>query len=749
MRDNGNFAPKLAYLLSEKHVRTAKTLVIGTIALLIATGLRGANTQPTPSELHHALERVNQRIERAAQHGEFTAQAEGLMDRARLQLNHAMLDEAIISANLALLAANEVHSEKLWERTFRLLSECHLAKKLHYESLDYLYQGYALAQTLRDTSQMAWYLINISQTEELLGRVDNSIQMNLKAIELFQQTHDKHLLALIYRSQGVAHTMLENYSTAEVYLGSAIALLRAEPDTLNWGVALLNRAELCLYSGKPDKAQDMLDQATSLLGQHPAQSLRAQSLRAAIMLSTKRRTSEAMALLERTAQQQLAIDDMHGLTITLLRLGDNLLMQGNTTRATSTYSQCLRYAQRDNLMHTTRQAQLGLAKAHGRAGRFDMAYKHLTRYVRITDSLFNLQAIGEANRLENQSVLRDKENQITRQSDLIMRSNEQLMHERRKQVYLYIIIALTLGIVVYAVREYRRKKLANQELAHHQAEIDLQNHLLQQRNRDIKDSLNYARRIQTAMLRSSQQISGFFEDSFLLFKPRELVSGDFYWCKRTDNLQLFAVADCTGHGAPGAFMSIIGTFGLNQIVTELGEVVPSEILNQINDLFYKSFEQREGAEVFDGMDIGMCCYNPRNRELQYAGANIGLYILRSSEAPAATSNMVLQKDGRSLYHSKFNKQAIGYNPDSHIPYSTYALELLPGDCLYLLSDGMPDQFGGPKNKKFGLNNLYSTLCALGPLPMAEQKVKLLHTFNQWMGDSMQVDDVTVLGIRIP
>lgn len=226
-----------------------------------------------------------------------------------------------------------------------------------------------------------------------------------------------------------------------------------------------------------------------------------------------------------------------------------------------------------------------------------------------------------------------------------------------------------------------------------------------------------------------------------------MVSGDFYWLKSVNEQILFAVADCTGHGAPGAFMSIIGTFGLNQIVSEMGETHPGDVLNELNELFHNSFEQREGAEIFDGMDVAFCNYNPKTRELKFAGANIYLHILRKSSAPAPSSIILHNSDEHTLYQIKCDKQSIGYVLDRS-PFSTHSVQLLEGDTIYIFTDGYTDQFGGPNGKKFRYTELRTLLCSIANQPMCKQKDQLIESFTQWKGNNVQVDDVTFLGIKI-
>jgi len=308
-------------------------------------------------------------------------------------------------------------------------------------------------------------------------------------------------------------------------------------------------------------------------------------------------------------------------------------------------------------------------------------------------------------------------------------------------------IAILLVLVTVSYVAYKNKYKANILLAEQKEKIEKQKNMLEQRSRDITDSLNYARRIQKAVLQTSEQPNEFFDDSFLIFLPKELVSGDFYWLKRFDSQLLFAIADCTGHGAPGAFMSIIGMFGLNQIVSELKETNPGEVLKNLNELFHKSFEQKEGSEIFDGMDIAFCNYNPITRELRYAGANIYLNIVRKSSSHSASNIILNQNEAYTLYQVKCERQSIGYMIEK-VNFTTHSIQLEKDDVIYLYSDGYTDQFGGPNGKKFRLTEFRNILCSIANLPMSKQKDLLLDIYSEWKGNNIQVDDVTVMGIRI-
>lgn len=716
-------------------------------AILIIVILYPSSLFSSPSSIDDSLKNINSRISELEKTGNRSALVDLYTVKARLYFNSRDYENALIFANQALMTANEVGREQQTEIVYRLLSEIHFEKDLIWESTEYLYNGYKFSEAIRDTSKITWYLLSISLAEEYLGRLSNAMEVNLNAIDFFKKTGDSLSLAKIYRAQGVVHSELGNFTTAQSYIEKSIALLSSAKDSLNIGLAYLSLATLELEKEKVFEAQNHLKRSSAILQSvNNKLYLRAKTLNGMVLLKNNK-TSLAIESLEKVASDQTYLNDRFGLASTLFILGNAYQLTGNSSKAIESYNKCLRIAREGNLNNYTRLAYKGLAKIYGINGQQNFAYTNLNKYVTITDSLFNLQKISEANRLENQAALRVKEKEIINQNELLIRNNEKLKQQRLKLRLLIIILTLSFGVILFAFRGYRLKKNANTLLRKQKEEIEKQKNLLENRTRDITDSLNYARRIQKAILRSAQQPEEFFKDSFLIFQPKELVSGDFYWLKSINEQILFAVADCTGHGAPGAFMSIIGTFGLNQIVSEMGETHPGDVLNELNELFHNSFEQREGAEIFDGMDVAFCNYNPKTKELKFSGANIYLHILRKSSAPAPSSIILHNSDEHTLYQIKCDKQSIGYVLDRS-PFSTHSVQLLEGDTIYIFTDGYTDQFGGPNGKKFRYTELRTLLCNLANQPMCKQKDQLIESFTQWKGNNVQVDDVTFLGIKI-
>lgn len=268
------------------------------------------------------------------------------------------------------------------------------------------------------------------------------------------------------------------------------------------------------------------------------------------------------------------------------------------------------------------------------------------------------------------------------------------------------------------------------EVVAQKEEVEKQKVLIEEKNKDIMDSIKYAKRIQDAILPNNDTIDQCFSDAFVLYKPKDIVSGDFYWIKEKEGKSLFAAVDCTGHGVPGAFVSIIGNNGLNRAINEFKLVQPSLILDRLTMIVEEAFVQ-EGYDVKDGMDMALCSLDREKGILQYAGANNPLYHVR---------------DGK-LHEVKADKQPIG-SFDDRKPYTNHELEVKEGDCIYILSDGYPDQFGGPRGKKFKYKPLKRILEKVGDQPMAEVHDMLNITFEEWRGDHEQIDDVCIIGVRV-
>ncbi|REJ84300.1 MAG: hypothetical protein DWQ33_03065 [Bacteroidetes bacterium] len=250
------------------------------------------------------------------------------------------------------------------------------------------------------------------------------------------------------------------------------------------------------------------------------------------------------------------------------------------------------------------------------------------------------------------------------------------------------------------------------------------------KNKEITDNVNYARRIQQAILPDDKTIDGEFEDSFILYIPKDIVSGDFYSFFKAGAVKIIVAADCTGHGVSGAFLSLLGHSLLNQIITEKKLSMPGEILDELHESLVSILNQRN-KESTDGMDAAVCCYTESEGTLHYAGANRPMWLLRDKEFKIFTPN----------------KYPVGGLQISHDKYNNHSIQTMKGDTVYIFSDGFADQFGGDKGKKLMVKNFRETLLSISGMNMQEQKKFLSNFFNDWKGQNEQVDDVLVIGLK--
>ncbi len=263
-------------------------------------------------------------------------------------------------------------------------------------------------------------------------------------------------------------------------------------------------------------------------------------------------------------------------------------------------------------------------------------------------------------------------------------------------------------------------------------ELERQRDEIARQKKEIIYSLQYASLIQSALLPTESALNHHLPDHFILYLPKDIISGDFYWVAEKSNRILFAAADCTGHGVPGALMSILGITFLNEIIQEKCALKANRMLNQLREKIMKALHQTgEVAKSKDGMDIALCIYAPDSGELQYSGANNPLYMIREKE----------------MQEIRPDKMPIGISGTEELSFSNHTLKVLSGDIIYLFSDGFADQFGGPSGKKFKYRQFKELLLEIHQKPLEDQREILVTALGDWKGELEQVDDILILAVR--
>lgn len=444
-------------------------------------------------------------------------------------------------------------------------------------------------------------------------------------------------------------------------------------------------------------------------------------------------------------------------------LGKLHLLKGNTNEAKKNFERSLEYSLTKNFYKENMNTYRGLSETYIIEKNTKQAYRYYLLYLQMYDSVISLNSKKELSIL-NTKFTKDKEvkeiEYLKKQkeiSDLKFKNINSLM---------YILIIASLLIIVLSIIFYfsSRKKhktntllnLQNQRIKKQKEEIltqrnnleklyhslscqkeriELQRDVISFKNKNITDGIKYAEMIQKAILPSEKNFKAIFPDSFLLYNPKDIVSGDFYMIEQKDDFIHFAAVDCTGHGVPGAFMSLVGFIELSEVIHKNKARNPSEILTELNRRVNKTLHQNHKNNANkEGMDLALCTYRKSSFELEFSGAFNPLYIVRNGV----------------LHEYKGDPYPIGISAgEKEVRFTNHKIQMHPGDSIYIFTDGYIDQFGGPRRKKFLRKRFKNALIDNSYYSMKEQKDILTRTFFEWKGEHEQIDDVLVIGIKIP
>jgi tetratricopeptide (TPR) repeat protein len=415
----------------------------------------------------------------------------------------------------------------------------------------------------------------------------------------------------------------------------------------------------------------------------------------------------------------------------------------------------------------------GLAQVDSALGNYKAALEHFKLYVIYRDSIINEENTKQLIQQQMQYDF-DKKEALSKaeQDKKDALALEELEHQKMQRNGFIAGFSLMMLLAGVSYRNYRNKQKANMLLAH-------KNEVIEEKQKEILDSINYAKRIQAAILPPERIVKQYLPNSFILYKPKDIVAGDFYWMHLSLNpspqgegkavlnpvgiaeqsplslrrgaggeVIFFAAADCTGHGVPGAMVSVICNNGLNRSVREYGITDPGNILDKTREIVIQEFEKSD-EDVKDGMDISLCSL--QGNTLHWSGANNPLWIIRPCHSErreeSIDASLPLSMTDYELLELKPNKQPIGKYAEPK-PFTAHTIELAKGDTIYLFTDGFADQFGGPKGKKFKYAQLKELLLSIQAKTMDEQSQILNHKFEQWKGNLEQVDDVCIIGVRV-
>ncbi|MBV6483962.1 MAG: hypothetical protein KFKLKKLM_00427 [Flavobacteriales bacterium] len=593
---------------------------------------------------------------------------------------------------------------------------------------------------------------NTGIMHDIAGNPTEALKLYIKALSIYESAKDTNMIIGTISNIGLIYIGQKNYNEAlKIYIRQK-HLAKAVNNQKLYGVALTSEGTALDYLKDYPEARKRFYEALEIFEKIADKPLIAQCYNnLSVNHELTGEDDKALKYALKSIQIKKEIGSFGKLAVSQIAAANIYDKKGQHQKAISLFKEALTNAENTGYMDYIIKAHQGLSKAYSKVRDFEKAYHHQSLYVTFNDSVSNTKNAEMINEMEKKFQSERKEQEIAllnktnalKDVELAKASEE----SKRKSMQLYGSFVVGLILLVFAVvvvRNNQQRKKANELLAQKNAEITKQKEIVEEQHQEITDSISYAQRIQTALLTSDNYWEQISKEHFVLLKPKDVVSGDFFWAFQTENnLAIWVAADCTGHGVPGAFMSMLGISFFNEIVVENNITNPAEILNKLRAKIIKALEQKGvDTQQKDGMDLALCVWDKNTNLLSFSGANNPLWLIRSIRHSG------LDPESYELIEFKPDKQPVGLFLGEMKPFSVQEIQLEKGDTIYTFSDGYADQFGGERGKKFKLKSLKELLLSVQGKPLNEQKQIIDNMFETWKGNLEQIDDVCVIGVKI-
>lgn len=628
-----------------------------------------------------------------------------LFNLANLYKTNSNIEKALALNNKALTYFKKTNHQIGAAKTLFALGEIHYDRGDLKKAIEHFDSALVYARKANSKGDIATILTGIGVVHGVLGNRDKELEYLVECEKLQREINDNFGLSITYNNLGFIADSKKDYKKSLEYYGQSLKYAFASDDPFAVALSYHNIGSAW----------------------------------------TPLNTDSALRYFEKSLLIKRKLNDERGQAISEVNVAKILYAKGNKTQAKKLLLEASVLGEKLRLKEIIMNSSESLAEIFADEGNFREAYRHQKLFKIYSDSLFNEQNHKASYKQQIKLEFEQKEAEAKILARLEKDQIESRAREAQKRTYIILsaVTAVTLLLLLLAVfifKAYRQKKKANTVLEEKNTLIELQKlqveeqkELVEEKQKEILDSIHYAKRIQSAILAKEEEIFSRFPKSFLLYQPKDIVAGDFYFFESVNNFVFYAAADCTGHGVPGALVSVVCSNALNRCVKEFALTEPGQILDKTRELVIETFK-KSGQDVKDGMDISLLVKNIKENTYSWAGANNPLWILKHESANYTFTEI------------KADKQPIGLS-ENMLPFKSHHFTLSEKDWIFLFTDGYADQFGGPKGKKFKYRQLMDLISDSANKPAHHLKTDLENTFIAWKGDLEQVDDVCIIGIQ--
>jgi tetratricopeptide (TPR) repeat protein/serine phosphatase RsbU (regulator of sigma subunit) len=590
--------------------------------------------------------------------------------------NQGDYSKAIVYYTDGLKIMEERGDKKGIARSLNGIGVLYRNQKEFKKSLEYNEKSLKIRREINDEDGIASSLTNIGAVHMELSNNSEALKYLEEALGIYQKLDNKSGSASVLNNIGIVHKDLKHYDLALEYYQKSLRIKRESGNHKSLPSTFINIGTL--YFEQNNLAQ--------------AQYYSEKSYNSAFVIGSDEDLREASLLLSKIYKKKGDFTNALVMYETYIEKRDTLISEENTKKILEQEFKYTYEKQADSLQAAQAKKDALLAAEQQRK-----------------------DALAAADQ--------------KRKDDIAQKNTE------KKNLIIYSGAGGLLLILLFTALVIKRLQITRKQKGIIEAQKDVVEHQkveVETKNKEILDSIHYAKRLQEAILPPTRLVKEWLPQSFILYKPKDIVAGDFYWMETVENTVYFAAADCTGHGVPGAMVSVVCSNALTKALLEEGITAPAKILDRTRELVIDRFGKSE-EDVKDGMDISVCALNTKTRQMQWAGANNPLWIIRN--------------ESNEIEEIKANKQPIGKHYDE-VPFTNHSIQLNTGDSLYIFSDGYSDQFGGDRGKKYKSGKFKNMLLSIQNENMLKQRERLNTEFENWRGELEQIDDVCVIGVKI-